>query len=300
MNRVNILESAVLMTFRVRGIGNSRKMDSDKVRSDADSDMLNVSKKLLDSPEFRAIQNHRDNFRYGYLMRRMLPSAVSGTATFVVPLALVPDIEARWAEFLERDRALIDEFCRVYPAQVEAVKGKLKSEFNPADYPPVAKVRAAFSVDLSYMTIGTPESLKKVSGALHARQVEKFYANLDDTARRIDEFLGENLADLVDWLVERLSDSADGKQKSFGKPFESKLEKVQDFLTTFKDRNLTGNERLQVLVEKSKALLKGVNAESVKGDGNFRKRVRERFAEVKVQLAKMVVDRPTRRIVLDD
>jgi hypothetical protein len=78
------------------------------------------------------------------------------------------------------------------------------------------------------------------------------------------------------------------------------LEKVNDFLETFKARNLTGNERLQALVDKAKGLLKGVDAESVKADDEFRKRVCDRFSELKSTLDGMIVTKPTRRIVLED
>lgn len=297
--RLNILENAVLVTLHFSNLGNSRKLDAGKVDTDADETMLRVSKTLLDSPEYREVLNHRHQFRWGYFVRKALPSALSGTATFVLPLAILPDIEREYAAFEQKDRELVDCFCQVYPERVADARRRLKSEFDPANYPPVGQVKAAFGVRMAYLMMGTPDNLRSVSGAIYAREQEKFYASLEETAQRIDAFLSESLADLVDWMVARLGDQEDGKRKKFGSKFEAKLVKVQDFLDSFKSRNLTGNVALETLVGKAKALLKGVDADAVK-DADYRKRVRDGFAKVKVTLDSMVEVRSTRKISLDE
>lgn len=297
--RVNIFERAVIVTLHFSNLGNHRKLDSGKVASDADKTMLHVSKTLLDAPEYRAITNHRDRWRWGFLAAKALPSALVGTATYVLPLDLLPQVERSYEAFLARDGELVEELCDVWDLRVAESKARLRGEANSLDYPPVERVRAAFSARMAYLSLGTPDSLRSVSAAVHARETEKFYQSLDETAKQIDAFLGESLAELVDWMVARLSDKEDGKKKGFGKSFEGKLAKMQDFLTTFKARNLTGNAKLDTLVEQAKGLLRGVDAEAVK-DGDYRERVRNGFQAVKAVLDTMVEAKPTRRIVLED
>ena len=297
--RLNILENAVLVSLRFNNLGNSAKLSSEKVDTDADKDQLRVSKRLLDSPEYRAILNHRWLWRYERLGSQAIVSPVSGTAVMVLPLALLSQVERMNAEDEAKDCELVKAFCAVYPARVEEAKAHLKGEWRAEDYPPVARVRAAFRVRLSYLTLGTPESLKLVSAAVYAREQKKFYESLEETAKEIRAVLREGLAELVGWMAARLSDREDGKKKAFGKPFDSKLERMRDFLDTFQHRNLTGDSELEPLVEKAKALLRGVDAEAVKEEG-YRQRVCAGFSAVKAVLDTMVEAKPSRRIVLDD
>ena len=296
--RVNIFDNAVLMTLRFSGIGNRATMDSNKVDTDADKDMLNVSKRLLDSPEYREIKNHRRgwNRRLG---RIAIHSETSGTATFVLPLGLVTMIEELTQANLKRDADLVDEFCSVYPQRVQEAKNRLKHEFDPKEYPPVAVVRRAFSVRTSYLTLGTPESLKSIDNAIYQRERKKFYDAIEEEAQAVRVALREEMLGFVRWMVERLAEGDDGKGKAFGKPFESRLSRFAEYLDLFKHRNLTGDTDLEPLVNKAKSLLQGVNGETVKGD-DFRKRLRDAFSPLKLMLDTMVETKASRRIVLED
>lgn len=297
--RVNVLENAVLMTLRFFAPGNHGRVDSKKVDTNADKNLLHVSKALLDSEEYRAIMNHRWAWRHRYLGSRALPSLLYGTATYVLPLALLSEVERKCDEYAQEDRRLVDVFCEAYPERVLEAKSRLRDEFNQEDYPPVETVRAAFRFKKSYMTVGTPESLANVDAALYARERSNFYESLVETASEIRGVLREGLAELVEWMVGRLEDGGDGKEKIFGKPFDTRLEKMRDFLSTFEARNLTDDSELGLLVDKAQALLRGVNAETVKGE-DFRKRVRDGFSAVKSKLNSMVEAKPSRRIVLED
>jgi len=298
--KINVLQQAVLVSFRTRSLGNTAPVDSEKINTTADKKMVRANKILLDSAEYREIYNHRRNWERNVLGRMALPSALSGTATFVLPLSLISALEQSWIDFAMRDAELIDALVAVWDERIRESKNLLKDEFNSKNYLPASQVRDAYGISLTYLTLGTPESLRSIDSALHAREVEKFYAALEETAREIDNALTSEFAELVSWMVERLDDSGDGKKKAFGKPFDGRLERMQEFFRLFKDRNLTQNAKLETLVEKGKALLANVDAESVKGDQEFRKRVREGFVAVKTTLDAMVEVKPSRRIVLED
>jgi hypothetical protein len=297
--RVNVLENAVIVTLHMSGLGNHRRLDSGKVNSDADKRMLRVAKKLLEAPEYQAINQHRHAFRWGIFARLALPSPLSGDATFVMPLAILPRLEQAFAAFEARDKELVEELVEVWDLRVAESKALLKGEARDEDYPPKEAVRAAFSVRMAYLALGTPDSLRGISAAVHQREVEKFYQGLDETAKQIDAFLTESLADFVTWAATRLSDKEDGKKKGFGVRFEEKLAKFAEFLDTFKLRNLTGNSQLETLVERAKGLLRGVDAEAVQAT-DFRERVRKGFGEIKATLDGLVETKPTRRVLLEE
>lgn len=297
--RLNVLDNAVLVAFRQGAFGIRRAVGTEIVATDADKTMLHLTKALLDSSEYRAVINNRRDFVERVLDRRAVPSALGGTATRVLPLRFVPDIEREYEAFKIRDERLVETFVAAYPRLVERAQGRLKSEFNPKDYPSAWEVGERFYTTLSYLALSAPESLKTVSGALYARETAAFYASLSKTAEKIDTFLGESLAELVDWMVDRLSDRKDGRAKVFDTRFSEKLDMIRDFLATYKDRNLTGSTRLDTLVARATALMRGVDADAVKRQ-DYRKAVRAGFEQIKGVLDSLVVTKPTRRIILED
>lgn len=298
-SRINVLENAVLVSLRFSNLGNRGSVDSNKVQTTADKKSLHVSKLLLDSSEYRAVMNHRANWR-DWLESRSAPSALGGTATYVLPLALLPEVERENSRRMDRDRVLLEELVLAYPERVAEARVRLKEEFKEEDYLTQDEVRRAFAVHVNYLSISAPDALKRVSRVLYAREVEKFYTALDETAQKIDATLIAELVEMVTWMVDRVSDSADGKAKSFGKPFDERLTKTREFFRLLKHRNLTGNVEIDTLAEQAKALLDGVNADTVKKDEDFRKKVREGFAAVKVTLDEIVINKPSRRIVLEE
>ncbi len=48
---------------------------------------------------------------------------------------------------------------RLYPRLCQEVAGQLRTLYNPADYPPAAKVRSRFTFRWQYVSYGMPEQL---------------------------------------------------------------------------------------------------------------------------------------------
>lgn len=74
---------------------------------------------------------------------------------------------------------------------------------------------------------------------------------------------------------------------------------IQEFINTFNQRNLLGDEELAYLVEKAKEILVGVNANLLRQDGSTRDRIQKQFADIDATLATMVTTKITRKFDLE-
>lgn len=75
---------------------------------------------------------------------------------------------------------------------------------------------------------------------------------------------------------------------------------MEDFLKTFDVRNITDDKQLKVQVGKMRQLLKGTNPELLRTDESNRDFIREKFEEIKKNMAPLIVEKPTRSISFDE
>jgi hypothetical protein len=291
----SIMDNAVCFNLKLSSLHTRRKINNSAVKTDADKDMIHVAKDILDSPELRAVGVLDTEIRM-YLYSRALPSLFRH-GIYLLPLELVPEVDARMNEMSAKRDALVEKFCDTYPDKKEEAERRLAGLFDPTDYPPVRELRRSFSMQTSYMVFATPSSLKGISNGFFQREKAKAEKMWTEAAEEIRTALREAMAGLVEHLTERLSGSKDGKPKIFR---DTLIAKMEDFLTTFKARNLSKDTELDALVEKARQLVKGVDAGQLRENDKLRTSVRKGFAEIKTNLDKMLVDKPKRKISFDD
>lgn len=292
---VNLAENAVVLNVFFGGPGNSRKVDSEMVKVDADKDAIHVSKELLDSDEFKAIWRHRGYVK-GFIKSRCLPSFFR-SGFFLLPVNLVQEVDAKLQEMQTEDRDLIKKFIDVYPDRVKEAKDRLQKLYDPADYPSVDRVKAAFKFEVRYLAFSTPGKLASISQKLFKREQEKAERYWAEAAVEVQKALRTVMADLVTHMVEKLSGSnGDGKKKIFR---DSMITKMEEFLELFGKRNITGDGETEALVKKAKAVMKGVDAEILRSDEDVRRRVARDFGAIKKTLDTMLQDKPVRKLVLE-
>ena len=104
-------------------------------------------------------------------------------------------------------------------------------------------------------------------------------------------------ADLVGHMVERLTPSPDGKKKIFK---DSMIGNFKEFIGSFADRNICGDEELAALVQQAQNILAGKPVDALRKDEAVRQSVLDGMAAMKANLDKMVGDKPARAISIDD
>jgi hypothetical protein len=295
MNNHGIFDRAICLSLTVGCLGTRRKVPATSVQVEADRDMLHVSKAILESKELDAIKTLDGELRT-WLGKRALPSPFR-RGTYLVPIALVEEVDGKIGEYQEKRAGLVARFLAAYDASVEDAKKRLNGLFDVSDYPGAEKVRAAFYVDVRYLAFGVPEKLEGIRKDIFEREKAKAAASWKEASEEVRQALRAGLADLADHLVERLQGNGDGKPKVFR---DTLVENMTDYLDLFDPRNVTDDTQLAQLVERCRNILDGVDADALRSSAAIRTKVRDGMTQVQGALDAMVIDRPARRIVLED
>jgi len=76
----------------------------------------------------------------------------------------------------------------------------------------------------------------------------------------------------------------------------SKTGNIQEFLTDFDTLNITNDTELSAQVERCKAIMSGVNPDSLRSNSAFRSGIVASMASVQTSLNSMMVGRPKRKL----
>lgn len=293
---VNIFDRAMCLKLDMGLIGSAKKVGTDKVEVDADKSRINVSKRILDSKELEAIA--AEQRAVGKRIRRLCLPSMFKAGIYLIPNASLSEIDGYLVEAEAKImNVLVPAFLAVYPDLVEADKLSLRGTYNPADYPPIAKVRASISFRWNYFSFGVPPELEAVDSDIAIREQRKAAARITEAADEIQQILRAQMLDLVNHMAERLDGGrAGGKPKIFK---NSLVENVKEFIQTFQARNITDDKELDALCMRAKGLLDGVDPESLRDSEQTRVKVAEGFKDIKATLDTMMVARPSRGITFE-
>lgn len=289
----DLAQKTVFVKVRFGSLGNSRKVNDNVLETDADKELLKVSKTLLDSAELEAVRKADGKMRQ-YLYNTCLPFDIG---IMLLPCGLIADVHKRLTEYREKRAELVSAFLAVYPELCKQAALRLGSLYNPGDYPSAEAVKAKFVFDWQYVSFGVPGQLKGISSGLFESEQAKASAMMKAAAEDITVLMRQTLLEMVSHLQERLTPGDDGKAKILR---ESAVKNLQEFLNTFDLRNVTDDKALQSQVAKVKALISGTNAEALRNSDVFRDKIRAGMSEVSSSLSTMVEDKASRKFRTDD
>jgi hypothetical protein len=140
-------------------LGNTRKVSSAQVEVDADKNSIQISKSLLHSSELEAIRRLDGEIRR-YLYSVCLPFE---PGIHLLPIGLIEAADEELGTFRAKREALVEDFLGAYPRLCEEAAGRLRTLYNPLDYPPLEAVRSQFTCSWQYVSYGVPHQLREVS-----------------------------------------------------------------------------------------------------------------------------------------
>src|SRR5438876_1876719 len=289
----DLARKTVFVKLRLGLLGNSRKVSSAQVEVDADKNLIRVSKTLLDSPELQAIQRLDGDLRR-YLYSMCLPFE---PGIHLLPIGLIETVDARLHEFEAKREELVETFLAAYPRLCQEAAGRLRTLYNPLDYPPVGEVRSEFTCSWQYVSYGVPHQLREVSERMFQDERDKAAERMAEAYTEVRQVLREAMVELVAHLRDRLTDQSDGTQQRLR---ESTVQKLREFLETFDFRNVTDDQELKEQVERARHLLGGTSTDAIRNTAELRARVREGMAEIAQRLETMVSDRVGRKFRFSD
>jgi len=289
----DLASRTVCVKIRLNRIGNTRKVSSSQVEVDTDKSLIRVSKHLLDSEELRKVASLDGEIRR-YLYNTCLPFEIG---IHLCPFALLEQVEARLRSFASEREGLVENFLQAYPLLCHEAANRLRSLYNPQDYPPCEYVRQQFGFTWQYVSFGVPEQLREISTRIWEGEREKAAKMMAEAADEIQQVLRAALSELVGHMRDRLKEGPNGKPLKFK---ESTVSKLVEFLDTFEFRNVTDDAELTTLVEKARGLLKGIDAEDLRTTAHLRAKVQQGMAEIATELDTMVIKRGTRKFRMEE
>jgi hypothetical protein len=284
----NLAQRTVCVKVRLGRLGNSRKVSNSQVEVDTDKSLIRVSKHLLDSKELRVIANFDGEIRR-YLYDTCLPFEAG---IHLCPFGLLEQLEGKMREFTDGRHELIQSFLIAYPGLCQEAAQRLRSLYNPGDYPPVDHVAQQFAFTWRYISFGVPDQLREISTRIWQDEREKAAQVMAEAGREIQQVLRTAMAELVKHMRDRLKDGPDGKPLRFK---ETTVSNLVDFLGTFDFRNVTDDAELKALVDKARQTLTGVSADDLRTTADVRVRVQQGMADLAAELDTMIIKKPVRK-----
>lgn len=282
---LDIFSKAAVLHLQFRRLGTSRKVASEAVdvkRGDADRDadksLLSISKRILEAPELKAIEQH-DAATARYIESQKAGPAFANQGGFhLIPLASQPDI-IRYLDMRERERAdLVESFLTVMDSRIAETRKRLGPLGRNVSYPTRSEAEAAFGVTRSFMTFGYTDPAA-------AREWQQ------EALSECRATLRAGFADVVSRLAERLQPGSDGKPKVFR---DSLVENFESFVQAFEARNLADDTELGALVAQARRVMSGVDAGELRTRASLRRVVGTAVEAIDKAAAALVTDKPTR------
>lgn len=284
-----IWDRAVLLSLSISSVGVKRKVRSSQVETDADRDMLHVSKDILQCEVLDDIRKHDQETR-SWVSARALPSMFR-SGIYLWPIAFVTDSDEYLRNRADERRGLVERFCDAYQAARLDAERRLGSLYNPTDYPAVDVVRGKFSLAYQYVEIAAPGRLRDISPEIFERERDKAAAQWSNALEEARSMLRGQLAGLVEHMAERMRPGDDGKPKRFK---SSMVEGFQEFLGLFQARNIAGDGELADVVERCRAIMSGVSAEGIRSSDELRGRLAAGMDELRASMDGLVVSQGRR------
>lgn len=293
----------VVLSINRRSLGIERKVRAAAI-IDGKKHNLNTAwvgaKKFLFNPELLDELNAVDNEMRKYLDTRAVPCSMLATGMWLLPLALVEEVDQRVQEWIRERKRIAKVIARekLDDAKAEA-KRELGDQYNEAEYMSGDEIIAAISVKATWLTYNVPAALEAVSKEMYERERQRVETEWAAAGDEIRTALREAFAGLIERMADRLGTDPDtGKPRVFR---DTMVTQMEDFLATFAARDLTGDGALAALAKQAQELLKGVAPDDLRKKEVTRDRVLNGVAQIQNQLATMEVGAPkARRVKITD
>jgi len=251
-------------------------------------------KKLLINPELlgpikTSIQKARQ-----LLAKSALPFPVTGL--YLVPKDSIVDVDGQLSLIQQEFVSKVDSFVSFYDEAREEAKMVLGNLFTETDYP--FNIKSKFRFDWRFVLIDIPNKASILSPELYAREKEKFGALMEEAKELSMVALREEFQDVVSHMVERLSGNGNGKTKTIK---SNMVNRFNEFLDSFKDRNLFNDDTLAELVNQARSALNTMqNPYALNYNHVARKRFSSEMNTLKTAIDQSIEDMPRRRIRMND
>lgn len=279
-------------------MGTRRSLSESQTRQaanqfDADAELVSAYKKLIDTkhPAYKAVNAVKGQV-VSYWRGISLPYPTEG-----VRLIKRDDIEGfdrRMQEFREELREAVANLQLEYESIKARAREHLGALYDPSDYP--ASLEGAFAISWEYPPVEPPRYLMNFNPELYEAEQRRVQERFESAVTMAEDAFADQLRQLVEHLVERLTDKSDGP-KIFR---NSAVENFRAFYESFRRLNVRGNTELDALVSRANDLVSGVDPQDLRDSAVRRQELRDQMAEVQNTLDDLLSNQPRRRVMRMD
>ena len=289
---INPFDKACLIQLRTSCWTGAKNLNPRVLGKIGKSDWLK-GKKLLVGPERLSPIKTTIHRARQVLNEQALPFPITGLS--LVPKESLTQVDVALERFKNEFWKRVEEFLSDYDQARSEAKGFLGEDlFNESDYP--LDIRGRFRFNWRFLTIQVPGKASVLPPELYDREKRKFQSLMEETREMAITALAKELGDLVTTLVDRLSGSKDGKPKKLQ---SSMVNKLNEFLESFDDRNFFNDDRLTELVEQAKVVTNGISPYSLRYNQELRDQFAKSMTSLKENVEKAIEDLPVRKLRLD-
>ena len=302
--KMDIQKEAVCLCLKLGRIQTRKKAETSAIQTDAQPELVHVSKVLFECDELKAIISHQDKVS-AYIKARSLPSPFK-TGVYLIRLSLVTEV-MDWLEKQEAEQTRLVEAFMVFYDKLYAERHdpqsawalKLASLYQPGDYPAPKRVKESFRFETQLWELSTPGALKAMDRALYQKELEKMQNVWEGAKAQIVQVLLGEFKKMTARMADRLAPGDDGKPKQF-RAMDSATKAFQQWLDLFDKRDLTNDEELTGLVNQARAMVQGLDPEEIRSNDVLRTEIAEEMGKLTKEVEKCIITKPARRIDLEE
>ena len=174
----------------------------------------------------------------------------------------------------------------------DAARIRLGSLFNHDDYP--SSLSDEFEVSWDFPSVDAPDYLRRLSPDIYRRECERVQSQFSSAVDLAEQMFQEQLAELVEHLLERLSTDEGGKQKTFR---DTTITNLDAFFERFRQLSVGSSEELSQLIQQAQSVVRGVKPQRLRDSDALRQQIASQMSAVQASLDGLMVDRPRRNIL---
>ncbi len=192
----------------------------------------------------------------------------------------------------ETFKEMVDAFVATYDLAREEAKRHLAELFNEADYP--LDIRNKFKFEWRFLALDIPGKGVVLSPEIFEREKKKFEDMMSEARELAAVALREEFAEIVNGLVEKLSNNG-GQPKTIK---SSMFNKLHEFVSDLATRNIFDDEKLMELAHIARDTISGISPYGLNYNAQMKERIKTSMTTLKQAIDDSLEDLPKRKIRL--
>ena len=273
-NTMKLEEKALLAKLKI-GVWEARKKDkSVEMMIDETYKSHNIGsfrKIILNLPELKELESLGNQARS---IHRTLTSPWNSDGTGILPIELHADYIKKLRSIKDKFEETFEKLESKYDDQIVKERDRLKTLFNPSDYPNLQELKGKFTFEIFFLPVPTVGDFRI---NLQSSEVDEIKSQFNDHLNSIladaSRDLYQRLHDVIKHMYDRLSDPD-------GKFHNSMVKNIAELVQILPKLNFAGDEKLAELTRITEEELANLDTDDLRKFPEFREATADLAGEI--------------------